>query len=228
MVQWMGNLPQSSSDLKKIYRERFAGIQDYRQRVWRELTLRFFSAWIAPDAVVLDLGCGYCEFINQIRAGKKYGMDLNPDSARHAASEVTLLRQDCSQPWELEPGSLDAVFTSNFFEHLPTKTHLEKTLEEAWRALRPNGILIELGPNIRYVPGAYWDFFDHHIALTDRSLAEVLTKCGFILEKVTDRFLPYTMSDKRIYPIWVLRIYLMLPLLWPVFGKQFLVIARKP
>jgi SAM-dependent methyltransferase len=224
----MSDLPQSGRDLQKIYQERFAGAQDYRRRVWRELTVRFFSTWIAPDAVVLDLGCGYCEFINQIRARKKYGMDLNPDAVKHAASDVTVLQQDCSGAWQIDPGSLDAVFTSNFFEHLPTKTHLEKTLEQALRALRPNGVLIALGPNIRYLPGAYWDFFDHHIALTDRSLTEVLRKCGFTVEKGVDRFLPYTMSDQRTYPIWTLRIYLAVPLLWPIFGKQFLVIARKP
>jgi SAM-dependent methyltransferase len=224
----MSDLPQSGPDLQKIYQERFAGVQDYRRRVWRELTVRFFSTWIAPEAVVLDLGCGYCEFINQIRARKKYGMDLNPDASKHAASDVTVLQQDCSEEWQLDPGSLDAIFTSNFFEHLPTKTHLEKTLEQALRALRPNGVLIALGPNIRYLPGAYWDFFDHHIALTDRSLTEVLRKCGFTVEKGVDRFLPYTMSDQRTYPIWTLRIYLAVPLLWPIFGKQFLVIARKP
>jgi len=155
-------------------------------------------------------------------------MDLNPDSLQHAAADVTILQQDCSQPWKIGASTLDLVFTSNFFEHLPTKTHLEKTLEQAFLALRRNGILIALGPNIRCIPGTYWDFHDHHIALSDRSLAEALTKVGFVLQRVTPRFLPYTMSNNKTYPMWMLRLYLMLPLAWRIFGKQFLVIARKP
>jgi SAM-dependent methyltransferase len=224
----MSELPQSAADLERIYRERFSGNLEYRQRVWSTLTSAFFAAWVPPECAVLDLGCGYCEFINHIQARKKYGMDLNPLAATRAAGEVTMIEQDCSQPWPLQRESLDVVFTSNFFEHLPTKAHLERTLREAWQALRPGGVLIAMGPNIKYLAGAYWDFFDHHIALTESSLAEVLKKCDFAMERVTSRFLPYTMSGGRAYPVWVLRVYLMLPIIWPLFGKQFLVIARKP
>jgi hypothetical protein len=49
---------------------------------------------------VLDLGCGYGEFINTIKAKARYGMDLNPASREHLLPEVQLLAQDCSAPWE--------------------------------------------------------------------------------------------------------------------------------
>ncbi len=29
--------------------------------------------------------------------------------------------------------------------------------------------MLVLQPNIRYVGGAYWDFLDHHLPLTDRT-----------------------------------------------------------
>ena len=45
-----------------------------------------------------------------------------------------------------------------------------------------------MGPNIRYVGGAYWDFFDHHLALTERSVVEAFRLSGFEPEKVVDRF----------------------------------------
>ena len=154
-------------------------------------------------------------------------MDLNPDAERHASSEVSVLKQDCSNAWPVPPESLDVVFTSNFFEHLPTKDALEKTLVEAYKALRPAGRLIAIGPNIKYLPGAYWDFFDHYLPLTELSLMEVLRKCGFEVAFCRDRFLPYTMSDGREYPAWMLRLYLKMPFAWPFFGKQFLMIARK-
>ena len=223
----MDALPHSPADLKQLYASRFEGRSAYRQKVWQELC-SFFGKWISDAAAVLDLGCGHCEFINAVQCGRKFGMDLNPDAERLAAKDVNILQQDCSERWGLAPSSLDVVFTSNFFEHLPTKDALERTLQQAYRALVPGGRLIALGPNVKCMPGAYWDFFDHYLPLTELSLTEALTKCGFNIELCQDRFLPYTMSDGKEYPMWTLRAYLALPVVWRIFGKQFLVVASKP
>lgn len=211
-------------DLSQIYSRRFAGRAAHRLRVWGQLC-PFFARWIKPDAAVLDLGSGYCEFINTVDARTRYAMDLNPEVRRRAANGVTVLEQDCSESWNVS--NLDAVFTSNFLEHLPDKAAVERTLQHAHAALQPGGVLIAMGPNVKYVPGAYWDFFDHYVALTELSLVEVLQKCGFEIEVCIPRFLPYSMSQGRTYPLWMLRAYLTLPFAWPWFGKQFLVVARK-
>jgi SAM-dependent methyltransferase len=222
----MYKLVHTSEDLQQLYRTRFAGKAEYRQKVWRVLC-SFFSQWISPEDTVLDLGSGFGEFINAIHCRRKYAMDLNPDAVQLVNPEVTMLQQDCSEAWQVEPNSLDAVFTSNFFEHLPTKAALERTLLEAQKALRPGKCLIAMGPNIKFVPGQYWDFYDHYLPLTELSLVEVLKKCGFEIKASWDRFLPYTMSDDRQYPLWTLRAYLAMPMAWKVFGKQFLVVAEK-
>jgi SAM-dependent methyltransferase len=141
---------------------------------------------------VLDLGAGYCEFINNATAGVKYAMDLNPDVQKRATQGVTVLQQDCSEPWPLPEGELDAVFTSNFLEHLPNKAAVSTVLSNAYRCLKPGGRFIAMGPNIKYLPGAYWDFFDHHVELTELSLAEALSNCDFGIETQVARFLPYT------------------------------------
>jgi len=176
---------------------------------------------------VLDLGCGQGEFINQVRCGARYAMDLNPASAAQLDPAVRLLAQDCSSRWELDDDSLDVVFTSNFFEHLPDKRSLASTLAQAQRCLRTGGLLIALGPNIRYLPGAYWDFWDHYLPLTETSLSEGLTLHGFEITRCLGRFLPFSMVNAPEYPLAALRLYLRLPLAWRIFGKQFLVVARK-
>jgi SAM-dependent methyltransferase len=216
----------SAAELQEMYRTRFANRSAYRQRVWSVLT-SFFSRWIPERAAVLDLGCGWCEFINAVNAASKFAMDMNPDARRYASPDVNVLQQDCSEEWKLPAASLDTVFTSNFFEHLPSKARLQETLLQAHRALRPGGRLIAMGPNIKYVPGAYWDFFDHYLALTEKSLSEVLRNCGFEIRVCRPRFLPYTMSNGGEYPIWMLRAYLSLPFAWSIFGKQFLIVAEK-
>src|SRR5690242_11833179 len=117
----------SAEDLQQIYRARFAGKSAYRQKVWRVLSA-YFSRWISPQDIVLDLGAGHCEFINAVECRLKYAMDLNPETGELANSDVTVIHQDCSQPWQVAASSLDVVFTSNFFEHLPSKMALERTL----------------------------------------------------------------------------------------------------
>jgi SAM-dependent methyltransferase len=223
----MLTLPDSASEFQKLYRIRFAGRSEYRTRVWNELSA-FFGQWISADATLLDLGCGHCEFINAVKCARKFGMDLNPDAKEHAVSGVDVLIQDCSEPWGLARESLDVVFTSNFFEHLPTKDALQRTVVEAYRAMKCGGRLIAIGPNIRYVRDAYWDFSDHYLPLTELSLAEVLKSSGFEVEVCCSRFLPYTMSAGSRYPIWLLKVYIAFPLMWRFFGKQFLLVARRP
>lgn len=218
----------SSDDVQTIYGQRFAANREYRQKIWRVLIDDFFQELLGTDAAVLDLGCGYGEFINQISAREKFGMDLNPDSAAMLASGVKFFRQDCSQTWPLPDNTLDAVFTSNFFEHLPDKATLGRTLEQARRCLKPGGRLVALGPNIKYLPGAYWDFWDHYLPLTELSLIEGLRNRGFSVERCDARFLPYTMAGGPQYPLLFLRVYLRLSVAWRFFGKQFLVVAVKP
>ncbi len=215
-------------DLAREYRLRFTTLAPYRNRVWEVLIRDFFQRYVPDDAAVLDLGAGWGEFIRNIQAGSKYAMDLNPDTQERVGPAVRFFLQDCSQEWALPSDSLDVVFTSNFFEHLPTKDALRRTLAQALRFLKPGGRLICLGPNIRFLHGSYWDFWDHYLPLTDRSLVEGLSLAGFAVERCVPRFLPYTMSQRYNPPVSCVALYLRLPLLWRVFGKQFLVIGRKP
>jgi SAM-dependent methyltransferase len=215
-------------ELRRIYGARFEKNLDYRKRVWGVLTPEFFQPYVAPMAVVLDLGCGYGEFINTINCGKKLAMDLNPDAPRFLAAGTQFLQQDCSTRWPCADNSLDVVFSSNFFEHLPSKNALKLTLEECFRCLKPEGKLISMGPNIRFLSDNYWDFWDHHLALSDFSLTEGLENCGFAILENYPRFLPYTMVGRRESPLFLISLYLKLRPAWRIFGKQFLVVASKP
>ena len=215
-------------DLRRIYGERFASNLEYRREIWRALVSNYFQRFVGGDDAVLDLGCGYGEFINAVRCGSKLGMDLNPDSAKFLAGDVTLLQQDCASPWQLQDASLDVVFTSNFLEHLPDKVALGRTLDETYRCLKPGGRLVALGPNIKYLAGRYWDFWDHHVALTELSLREALVTRGFAIKLCVARFLPYTMAAGPRYPVMFLKVYLRVRAVWPIFGRQFLVVAVRP
>lgn len=220
----MGN---ESQDLKMRYELRFKGIQKYRDAVWRVLCSGYFSRYVEESATVLDLGAGWGEFINNIRAARKFAMDLNPTTRSRLSNDITFLHQDCSQKWQMEDNSLDVVFTSNFLEHLPDKGRVEQTISEAHRCLKENGLMICLGPNIKYIPGSYWDFWDHYIPLTEQSVSELLRMKGFTVNQCIPRFLPFSMSTGRTPPLFTVSLYLKMTFAWPLLGKQFLVVARK-
>jgi SAM-dependent methyltransferase len=221
-------IPHPPEELRRIYQARFAPNAEYRRAVWRILIQQCFGRYLRPDSVVLDLGCGYGEFINQVDCATRYAMDLNPEAEQRVAPGVECLLQDCSTTWPFEDGALDLVFTSNFFEHLPDKPALGRTLDEIRRCLKPGGRLIAMGPNIKFLPGAYWDFWDHYVPLTELSLQEALESRGFRIERCVPRFLPYTMASGPRYPLLLLKIYFWFPLLWRIAGKQFLVVAQTP
>ncbi|MGQ0633003.1 MAG: class I SAM-dependent methyltransferase [Planctomycetaceae bacterium] len=215
-------------ELRRIYDARFAAHREYRKQVWRVLVKDCFSRYIGPNDGVLDLGCGYGEFISAVQCGRKYAMDLNPDARRSLEPDVLLLEQDCSTRWAMDDASLDVVFTSNFFEHLPDKPALGRTLDEVYRCLRSGGRLVAMGPNIKYLAADYWDFWDHHLPLSHLSLSEGLVSRGLVVETCVGRFLPYTMSSGPHYPTILLRFYLRFRIAWSFFGKQFLIVAVKP
>jgi SAM-dependent methyltransferase len=223
----MSQAPHDSKELEKIYGRRFDEHILYRDQIWKLLTSEFFVKYVSPEDRVLDLGCGYGEFINNVHCGSKFAMDMNPGARERLRPGVQFIEQDCSLPWNLPENSLDLIFTSNFFEHLPSKRALSDTLAQAYRRLRKGGRIIALGPNVRFIGGAYWDFWDHHLPLTDTAISEALMVQGFTVEESIDRFLPYTMVNRRRFPSILVSLYLKLPITWKLFGKQFLVVGRK-
>jgi SAM-dependent methyltransferase len=219
--------PLSNTPVRDIYTRRFGGEEDRRQQVWTILSEYYFQKWVHPEDTVLDLGSGYCEFINSIQAKCKIALDLNPDMRKRANPGIEVLTQDVSQSWPVADASVDVVFTSNFLEHLPTKDMLSSCIRETHRILRPGGRFILLGPNIRFAYDVYWDFFDHYLALSDRSLVEVLELNGFTSEIVVPRFLPFTMAGRTVPHSLLIRLYLASPVLWRFFGKQFFIVASR-
>ncbi|KLO32782.1 glycosyltransferase [Mycobacterium haemophilum] len=214
-------------DLQRLYRNRFGHDQESRSAIWGVLVHHFFQAWVRRSDTVVDLGCGYGEFLNQVGAARRIGVDLNPDSAGMLEPGVEFHEGPADDLHFLEDGSVDVVFTSNLLEHLQSKADVERMIAEAWRVLKPGGHFIAMGPNIRFLPGDYWDFWDHTVPISDRSLIELLAAQQFTVVDAYDRFLPYTSHSSLPQAPILVRLYLRLRAVWPIFGRQFVIRARK-
>ena len=129
------------SDLyQKMYRRRFGKDVKFRQKMYQVLCADFFQKYIPEDATVLEIGAGYCELINNIRAMKKIALDLNPDIKKFAGDDVEAVIASSTDMKLIKNESIDVVFANNFFEHL-SKEDIVKTIREVNRVLKEGGNL---------------------------------------------------------------------------------------
>ena len=221
-------MAQSGEEFRKIYQRRFAGAdrQD-KAAVWKVLVECFFQRWIGADEVVLDLGCGFGEFLNHLRCRRKIAVDMDPSGAEYLHAGAEFHAGDVCDLGFLPDASVTTVFTSNLMEHLPDKAAVERMLREVHRVLKPAGQLIAMGPNLRCLPGRYWDFWDHLVPITHVALVEILELLGFRIVQCVPRFLPYTTCSRFPRSAWLVRLYLKLRPAWALVGRQFLIRAQK-
>lgn len=217
------------SFLASLYASRFTEAERAaKNKLWAVLVGRFLQRYVPDDATVVDIAGGYGEFAFHVKAKRKIIVDLNPDAQHTAQSGIEVRLADARRlASEADlAGAVDVVFVSNFFEHLASKDDLLAVLAGIRALLRPGGTLLVIQPNFRYSYREYFDFLDHSLIITDRSLAEALRLSGFTIEELIPRFLPFTTKGRPSSPL-LLRVYLSLRWLWPVFGAQIFARAVK-
>jgi SAM-dependent methyltransferase len=212
----------------RIYAQRFdARDAQTKDAVWREVAAHL-QRYVPQSGAVLDLACDRGEFIRHIRAGEKWASDVRDVAATLPADVRFVQASGLELDAHIAAGSLDAIFMSNYLEHLDSSDDVLRQLAVAHRLLRRGGRVIVLQPNVRLVGGAYWDFIDHKVALTDRSLTEAAELSGFRTRGVVVRFLPYTTKSRLPQAPWLVRAYLRFPPVWRLLGKQTLYVGEKP
>lgn len=213
-------------DYKRLYEYRFRDVdQASRQAVWAEIAAYVYRRMRAPTKV-LDPAAGRCEFINAVPAAERWAVDT-VDHGEFRDSDVKAIIDNILDA-ELPLAYFDGIFVSNFLEHLPNQDSIGAVLAKFCTLMEPGGTLAVLGPNFRYCSGRYFDYADHNLALTHVAVAEHMYACGFEVTAVIPRFLPYSFCGLLPPSPSLTRIYLRVPALWRVLGKQFLVLGVRP
>ncbi len=218
----------NSNELSDLYKIRFTQNELPRKNaIWQVICRDFLQRFIKTSDTVVDVACGYGEFLNYISANKKIAVDLNADALKFLDADIEFHQCKATDLGLVIIENADVIFTSNFLEHLPDKKTLDVFLDQVMTALKPGGKYLILGPNLRYLPGQYWDFYDHHLGLTHLSLSEALQLKGFNVQICIDRFLPFTTQGTLPTHPWLVWAYLKMPFVWKFFGKQFFIVSQK-
>lgn len=195
-----------------------------REVVWRHIC-DYLRRWISPNHDVLELGAGWCDFSNAIKARNVTAMDLDAVVLSSAGADVRAVVGDCTDLSRFADSSFDDVFASNLLEHLERADTL-RLLREAHRVLRPGGRLLLVQPNFRLNPNEYFDDYTHVAIYSDRSLRDLLTSQGWDVQHVAPRFLPLTMKSRASRLTFLVPWYLRSPLK-PLAGQMLLVASRR-
>jgi len=178
---------------EEYFRTRFV-YDPRRDGIWREVVSYIQKLYIDEGDTVLDLGAGYCDFINHVVAKERHAVDIFSKLEKYAREGVVPHIQNCTDLSVFEDDKFDVVFASNLFEHLMHEELLE-TLDEIRRVLRPKGRLILLQPNFKYCYKTDFDDYTHLQIFTHMGMYDLLEMAGLRVEKMHARFLPVNMKS---------------------------------
>ena len=123
---------------------------------------------------MLEIGAGYCDWINNVEASRRVAIDIWPELPRHTAAGVEPIVLDIAKDLgTLNAGSFDTVLASNVFEHFAPDT-VPVVVTGVVRMLKPGGRLLIVQPNFRLAWRAYFDDYTHRSIFTDVSLPALL------------------------------------------------------
>jgi cyclopropane fatty-acyl-phospholipid synthase-like methyltransferase len=202
-----------------------------RAVVWR-VVAEHLSRWVPADAHVLEIGAGYCHWINAVRGARRVAVDVWPELPRHAGPGVEAIVADVTKDLRALGGQgtdvtrpFDVVLASNLLEHFEPAMSATVVANVA-SVLRSGGRFIIVQPNFRYAYREYFDDYTHRSIFTDVSLSNLLRSHGFEIDFCAPKFLPYSMREARV-PIspFLIKLYLNSPIK-PRAG-QMLIVARK-
>jgi SAM-dependent methyltransferase len=131
-----------------------------RDIVWHALWRFHFNRLVRGDDTVLDLGCGYGNFINQVVARRRIAIDSWPDFPDFLAPGVEAVVGSVTELGFLPDGGVDFAFASNLFEHIP-QSAFTLVLDALRGKLSARGTLTILQPNYRYAYREYFDDYTH-------------------------------------------------------------------
>ena len=193
-----------------------------RKKVWDAIVDHLQPKFFNNIETVVELGCGYGDFINSVKAVNKIAVDIN-DCKDYLRSDVTFYKKNVIDLEFIKTNSVDLVFASNLVEHLVWE-EIDKMIHEVRRILKKSSKLVLIQPNYRLCSSNYFDDYTHRTILSDVSLKDYLKSKGFRINYVNPSYLPFSMQGILPKTYFLTKLYLELNS--PILGKQMLVVSE--
>ena len=183
------------------------------------------------EGLVLDIGCGRGYFLHacRLRGYDVAGLDVSEDAASSVRDTLRIpVRTGPLRDELFDPESVDVVTMWHSLEHTPDPV---RYVEQAWRWLKPGGLLVVDVPNHEGTDaekfGPAWDDWSlpyHLFHFTPSSLAGIVTRSGFRPIASRDYHSEYVKKSLRRIPVVGL---LARPIAKFFSGSSYAVVARK-
>ncbi len=144
----------------------------------RILALKQLDRFARPHGRILDLGCGTGAVLGELsRRGPATGLDMSPLALGYSQRRglARLVRGDAGE-LPFGEGAFDAVVSLDLFEHLASD---HAGIAEAFRVLRPGGVLVLSVPAMMSLWGPHDVALMHHRRYTKREVVARLEEAGF-------------------------------------------------
>jgi 2-polyprenyl-3-methyl-5-hydroxy-6-metoxy-1,4-benzoquinol methylase len=205
-------------ELDALYRESYfvshyeevleLGSPGMERRISQEAhRIRFFRKF-RKKGLVLDIGCGRGYFLHacRIRGYDVVGMDVSEDASLSVWNALRIPVKAGALREELfEPESIDVITMWHALEHTADP---ERYIDQAWRWLRPDGLLVIDVPNYEGTDarriGAAWDGWSlpyHLFHFTPATLEKMISRHGFQALRSKDYHSDYVKGKLRKIPI---------------------------
>src|ERR1700761_3622302 len=105
-----------------LYQSRFSSEELAQARAFWGPICHYLQRYIDPAGTTLDLGAGYCHFINTIISREKIAIDINEENLRlYAEKNVRSIACTGADLGAIPTASVNTVFASNVYEHFQSR-----------------------------------------------------------------------------------------------------------
>ena len=161
--------------LSVVYDEKSHPYSDYPKKLCAYL---FQSFGFKEGMRMLEPGCGRGEFLTNFKdlGLDVVGVDASPEAIEFADGLDIKLCDIENEKLPFDDNTFDVIYSKSFIEHL---YYPEKYLDEAYRVLKPNGMLLTLVPDWESNYKIYFDDFTHRTPFTKMALTDAYKMYGF-------------------------------------------------
>jgi len=164
-----------SDYLKVVYSEDNTPYTEYPQKLAKYL---FDTFDMQKNQTMLEIGCGRGEMLLNFKnlGLEVQGIDLSPEAPNFQKDISIIVGNVEEEKLPFNDNSFDIIYSKSVLEHF---YYPEKYMKEAYRVLKPNGIILTLVPDWESNYKTYFDDYTHRTPFTNVSLNDILKIHGF-------------------------------------------------